>query len=87
MRNSHSKIASTKEFLVATLLNHSHTILIGLVGFADGFMNENGAPQDMKLFHTPEVTAHYWKNDLRSDFSRVYKLANAGYKVIIGFCF
>lgn len=46
-------------------------------------MNEERAPQDPRLFRTPEVTAHYWNNDFTADFSNVYQLANAGYKVII----
>ena len=45
-------------------------------------MNEERAPQDPRLFRTPEVTAHYWNNDFTADFSNVYQLANAGYKVI-----
>lgn len=49
-------------------------------------MNEERAPQDPRLFRTPEVTAHYWNNDFTADFSNVYQLANAGYKVIISSC-
>ena len=49
-------------------------------------MNEERAPQDPRLFRTPEVTAHYWNNDFTADFSNVYQLANAGYKVIISPC-
>lgn len=50
-------------------------------------MNANGVPQDPRLFRTPEVTAYYWNNDYTADFSNVYKLANAGYKVHVNQAF
>jgi N-acetyl-beta-hexosaminidase len=80
MRNHQKKNNILKKIFVAAPQNINE-----LSGFADGFLNKDGAPQDIRLFQTPEVTAHYWKNDLQSDFSSVYKLANAGYKVSIGF--